>query len=309
MVTYNQERWVPDAIESVRSQDLEDWEIVVGDDGSTDGTLEIVRAIAAEEDRIRILDTPEKLGPRANYIRTLNACRGEYVNQLDGDDVFLSASKLSHQVALVASDSSLIGAFCPAAKIDESGVEFDEPRRPHRPAERFGLVDFAEVCLADSSTVLFRRQPDRVFPDWFNTIPMGDWPLHMLNLRQGDYAYTDEVLAGYRIHGGGVWSKLTEEKQRWRILECQRVFLEELAPERAKEMAPGMVKRAYSIARNLAREGNTPQARRVLKWVAEHAPGAVPANRALETKAVVYWRSVGELFGKRSPVLEESEVR
>lgn len=304
MVTYNQEGWVGAALESALSQDLEDLEVVVGDDASTDATLDVVEAFAARDPRVRILDTPEKLGPRANYMRTLLACRGEFVSQLDGDDLFTDPCKLRLQVEALRADPTLAGVFCTATRIDDEGAEIDGPRAPRGRLERYGLAQFAYECGADSCTVLFRRPPDRVFPDWYRTIPVGDWPLHMLNMLGGDYAYMNRTMSAYRVHAGGVWNRLDADKRIWRTLECQRHLLEGLPAAVRPTIAPPIASRALSIARRFARAGRVGEARKALQWIDEHAPGAAPLGNALKTRLLIGWKSV---FGGPGP--DESDAK
>lgn len=292
MVTYNQERWVGDAIEGALAQDIEDLEVVIGDDASTDRTVEIIRGFAERDPRVRVLDTPEKLGPRQNHMRTQLACRGEFVSQLDGDDLFTDPSKLRLQVEALRADPTLAGVFCTATRIDDDGVEIGGPRAPRGRRERYGLAEFAYECGADSCTVLFRRPPDRVFPDWYHTIPVGDWPLHMLNMLGGDYAFMDRTMSAYRVHAGGVWNQLDEDKRVWRTLECQRYLLEGMPPEVQPIIAPPIASRALSIARRFARARRIAEARRAMAWIDEHAPGAAPLGNRLKTRALIALKSM-----------------
>jgi len=61
---YNVEAYVAEALASIQSQTFTDIEMVVVDDGSTDGTLRIVKQIASTDSRIRIVRTPRNLGPQ-----------------------------------------------------------------------------------------------------------------------------------------------------------------------------------------------------------------------------------------------------
>lgn len=130
MVTFNHELWIEEAISSVLEQDLEQVEVGIGDDCSTDSTMPRVEALSAADSRVRILPTPEKLGPRSNYMRTLLACREEYIHQLDWDDRFCDPAKLSLQARQLDEDPTLSGVFCTATRIDEHGVFQGGARNP-----------------------------------------------------------------------------------------------------------------------------------------------------------------------------------
>lgn len=271
MVTFNHELWIEGAITSVLEQDLEHVEVVIGDDCSTDSTMRRVEALAATDRRIRILPTPEKLGPRANYMRTLLACRGDYIHQLDGDDRFCDPAKLSLQARQLDEDPTLSGVFCTATRIDEHGATQGGARKPSGERSRYTLSDFARTCQADSCTVMFRRRNLPGFPEWYTSAPVGDWPLHMLNLLQGDYGWTDRVMAQYRVHSGGVWSGLDPSVQLQRTLGCHAIFLEHFPGDRRAELVGPIARRGLSIARKLARQGRREGARDALRWVRENA--------------------------------------
>ena len=88
MTAYNHAPYIGRAIEGVLSQRTTfAVELVLSDDCSTDGTGAICRDYAARyPDRIRLLTGDVNVGMRANYRRTIEACRGRYVAMCDGDD-------------------------------------------------------------------------------------------------------------------------------------------------------------------------------------------------------------------------------
>ncbi|MBT8400666.1 MAG: glycosyltransferase, partial [Rhodothermia bacterium] len=104
--TYNQVDFVSDAIESVLNQTTSfGFELVVGDDGSSDGTLDrIARYRRQYPAIIRLLPSETRLGGRRNLVRSIAACRGDYIAMLDGDDFWTSDQKLQLQ-------SDLLDAF------------------------------------------------------------------------------------------------------------------------------------------------------------------------------------------------------
>ncbi len=85
---YNAARWLPETVAAVRAQTLTDWEQILVDDGSTDGSLAAVEALAAEDPRFRSLHTPDRLGPSAARNLALDAARGRFIAFLDADDLW-----------------------------------------------------------------------------------------------------------------------------------------------------------------------------------------------------------------------------
>ena len=82
----DEEQHLPATLASLRRQTLEDWELVVVDDGSTDHTPQLLRAAAAGDARIRVLSRPAE-GLVSALNAGLEACRAPLVARMDGDDV------------------------------------------------------------------------------------------------------------------------------------------------------------------------------------------------------------------------------
>lgn len=100
MTTYNHEKYIAQAIESALMQDTNfDYEIVIGEDCSTDRTREIVTGLQKKyPSKFRLLLHEKNLGMIPNFVQTLNACSGEYIAILEGDDYWTDPLKLQRQV-------------------------------------------------------------------------------------------------------------------------------------------------------------------------------------------------------------------
>jgi glycosyltransferase involved in cell wall biosynthesis len=105
MVTYNQASYVAQAIESVlRQRTGFPFELVIGEDCSTDGTRQIVDRFAREfPGVIRVVTSDRNVGIARNYYRTEKACRGKYVAYCEGDDCWQHPGKIEKQVSLLES--------------------------------------------------------------------------------------------------------------------------------------------------------------------------------------------------------------
>ncbi len=86
MPVYNGELFVREALECLTGQSFGDFELIVSDDCSTDGTLAIVEAFAAQDPRIRVIRQARNLGGAANYRVVLDAATAEYFMWFDQDD-------------------------------------------------------------------------------------------------------------------------------------------------------------------------------------------------------------------------------
>lgn len=111
MPARNAEQYVAEAVESILTQDWQDFEFLVFDDGSTDSTLPILRSYARRDPRVRVTS-----GPHRGYVSWLNTgvrmARGELIARMDADDVSLP-QRFSHQVEFLTAhrDCVAVGSF------------------------------------------------------------------------------------------------------------------------------------------------------------------------------------------------------
>lgn len=151
IIVYNGETYLAEAIDSVLSQTWTDLELLVVDDGSRDGTRELVQTyVAANPDRVRLLRHPGGVNRGMSATRNLGLAhaRGEMVAFLDADDVWASG-KLAEQVAILdgAPDAGMVygraliwHSWRPDA--DEKDFVYDlgvEPDQLYRPPHLFHL--------------------------------------------------------------------------------------------------------------------------------------------------------------------------
>jgi glycosyltransferase involved in cell wall biosynthesis len=284
MLAYNHEEWIGQAIESVLAQDFEDFEIVIGDDASTDRTLAIVEEYAAQDVRVRPLPSHTNLGGRPNFKRTHGACRGEFINVLDGDDYFIDNRKLGLQVRMLESDPSLAGCFTGSQEVDVDGAPLGDSKAPRHIKERYTLQDFARYCMSDCAAMMFRRGLFGELPELFFSCPQGDWPLHMLNALHGDFGYIDRVTSAYRIHSGGVWNKKSSKAKILANLECQRQFLIHLPPPRVDEIRPVIARNASGKLKHLMAMGEWGSVEMLLDWLKTNCEGHVPLRKTLKAR-------------------------
>ena len=209
--TFNHAEYIAEALDSVLMQRADfPFEVLVGDDGSTDGTREIIAGYARRHpDRVFPLFPDEPMGHEGGQIfkALLERARGEYIALLDGDDHWLADDKLSLQVAVLDERDC---AFC----FHETIVFFEDGTRD---AQLFNAGQAPTTRLEDllgawntvaTSSVLYRNRGAGELPEWLFEVTAVDWALNILNARHGDIAFIDRPMSVYRIHSGGVWSRL-----------------------------------------------------------------------------------------------------
>ena len=232
--TYNHERFIEHAIESVIEQDTPfPVEVIVSDDCSSDGTRALVSDYArAHPELINPLFPDQHLGMNPLFRRALDTARGDYLALLDGDDFWTSNDKLRKQVALLESEPELTGCFHDAL------VVFENDRRPARryvsaPEKkgRFELEDLLRLCYPPTLSVLFRREVLAQVPDWVFDFAWADWLIWIFATCQGAFAYIDELMGVYRVHEAGYFSSRDRSTQLEEDLRLYRRLLDEFPGE------------------------------------------------------------------------------
>lgn len=101
---YNKAPWIEQCISSALSQSIAGSEVLVVDDASTDGSVEIIKRLEAEnEGRLRAVFHRGNKGISVTWREAVDAARGSYIARLDGDDWWISDDKLEKQIALLES--------------------------------------------------------------------------------------------------------------------------------------------------------------------------------------------------------------
>ncbi len=109
LITYNNEQYIEDTLQSILKQIVDfDYEIVVGDDCSTDRTLEIINTYATKHPNLfKIKKNETQLGILKNFKTTLDRCKGTYVFDIAGDDKLKTNDALQKMVNVLSKNSSL----------------------------------------------------------------------------------------------------------------------------------------------------------------------------------------------------------
>ena len=120
IASYNGERYVAQSVRSVLDQTWRDLELVVVDDGSTDGTRAILREIAARDARMRLIEKDNE-GLIATLNRAVAETRGRYIARLDHDDV-CRPTRIERQAEFLDAHPDYVGVGCLLQNMDADGT-------------------------------------------------------------------------------------------------------------------------------------------------------------------------------------------
>jgi glycosyltransferase involved in cell wall biosynthesis len=259
MVTYNQVRFIGQAVRSVLAQRTPfPVELVIGDDGSTDGTTDLLRTLAAEHPgTIRLLTRDRNLGFARNSLDVIAHCHGEYLACLDGDDYWTTTDGLARQVAYLETHPDCVLCFGRADYlIDATGEILPGAVGPTQHQPSYDLDDLlAQGNFVTTNSVLLRRpQLDQeALARHSLALLCVDFVKHLLLAQRGRLGYLDEVFYVYRGHPGGVFNGQPKVKQARAALA---VYVEMGAALQVKERASfrlGLSRRYLDLFRALGR--------------------------------------------------------
>jgi glycosyltransferase involved in cell wall biosynthesis len=203
--TYNSAAYLVEAVRSVLAQTWQDFEILVVDDGSTDGTAD---ALGAFRERVRYL-RQDRAGPAVARNRAILSARGKYVAFLDADDVWLPP-KVARQVALMNARPELVLSYTDFSRGPE-GVAAGESQLKHYAHKATGDVFYPlfRTNFIHTSTVLVRREA-LAGSGLFDPGLRGseDIELWLRLARRGEFGCVEEVLTAVRRHAGNTTKTL-----------------------------------------------------------------------------------------------------
>jgi glycosyltransferase involved in cell wall biosynthesis len=231
VVTYNQEKYIRQCLQSVVDQETNfDFEVIVGEDCSTDGTRVIVQEFAEKYPSVmKPIFHEVNVGGMQNYYDVHKAARGEYIAHIDGDDYALPG-KLQVQADTLDKNQHLSIIWHRMELINEKGI-----RKPH-PCASAPFINknisredlFLYGPFGPHSSTMYRRD-NLVVQE--NDADIIDWQLSIEIIGNGSGIMLQEVLGGYRVHARGVSTGATANvNTRTLLCDCQ-IHLMERFPE------------------------------------------------------------------------------
>lgn len=212
VITYNQHLYIRDCLESIVRQVTNfEFEVIVGDDGSTDETAQIIQEFV---DRYPSLVThvrhQPKVGGSQNFVDCHNRARGDYVAHMDGDDLMLPG-KLQAQFNALESNKFLTAVWHRMNFFDDSG-RFCSGREADLSPFVNGVVTFDKAIsvgfVSMHSSMMYRRNMRSTAPQGMEILDLYQvWDV----LSLGDGQLLDQVLGQYRVNARG---SLTEESKK-----------------------------------------------------------------------------------------------
>ena len=281
ILSYNYRGYVVEALRSALAQSVQDFEIIVVDDCSTDDSAEVVGSFT--DRRIQLLQNEQNMGGAFSYNRAVSAARGEFLVNLDADD-WIDPLKCEKQLDAFRKDPKLdiLGTYIQA--IDRNSLPHPQAAQLeghcNRPLDLNAVHSWViQNPLCRSSTMIRRSSHMRIGLDDRTMTYACDFELWTRALREGcRFAVLPEKLCHYRWHGGNI----TDKDPHSQYLETMYIL--------ARNLMPMIEIRAlYTIMR------------RIVSWCADHEQFAKLPPRAR-------YRAIASLFGQ-APVTDFAGYR
>ena len=285
MPTYNHVDYIDDAIRSVVEQDYPNLEVVVGDDGSTDGTREKVQAWAKRLPGRVVAVEGDHVGPVRNHNRVIAACRGgKYVAMTSGDDLFLPG-KISRQVAWMEEDEERVMCGHHIEAFDSlSGKTIYTTRDTMKLGAGRGASRYISRMQLFPGIATFLRTtaiPAGGYDESVGIVADFKFMCDVL-AGGGKYGYVEGILARYRVHAASLSQRSLREEEVARqyfdgFLTAFRL-IESEHPELADACREGRSRVLFGEGRRLQRRGDRQGARSLFLQALRGAAMAVGAR-------------------------------
>ena len=240
MAAHNALQYLPEAVESILKQTVEDFEFIIVDDGSSDGTGEWILRKAQTDSRIRVLRQANAGLARA-LNKGLSVAKGKYIARMDADDVSLP-ERLSAQLEAMESDPSLVIVGAAVEMMTADGWAYHTNTQPEAHDEiRAALLRGNGQALIHP-VVMIRKDAMLAiggYDDRFSSGAGEDLDLFLRLTEHGRAANLRSILLRYRQHSksnNARYNHLWRETTRMAVLSAlervgPRVFVDEMFPK------------------------------------------------------------------------------
>ncbi len=214
LVTYNHEKYIAQCLESILMQRTHfPFEVIVGEDCSTDRTREIVLAYAERHpDKMRVLPAEANLGAMPNSYRVQQACRGKYHAMIEGDDYWIDPRKLQKQVDLMEANPDMTLCFHNVFVVNGD----NSSARLYYTDAMPDTLTFAETSRISTPVVSHLARSDVLasLPEWRLKIWCGDVLFRLWCAHHGKVGYLNDVMAVYRRHSNGLTARVIAQPKK-----------------------------------------------------------------------------------------------
>ena len=222
MGNYNKAGFVENALESVLKQSFQPVEIVIVDDGSTDGSLETLEKFADRFPRVRLLRNERNMGAMFSYNRAVEACSGEYLYMMGCDDNIIPGFFEKSVKMLERYPDAGLCTSDPSQFFEDNGVILENRLGWSDAPAYFSPQDFAEILrgwyIPTHSTIARRQAYIETGMHLAELKWHSDWFFWLALAFRHGVCYIPEPLAVIRVSGGSYSGGRSDWSQQREVL-------------------------------------------------------------------------------------------
>lgn len=305
---YNAERYLRTAVGSILTQSERDFELVIINDGSSDGSGDLLEALATTDDRIRVVHVSN-----GGVVKALNLglglCRGEFIARMDADDIS-TTSRFDTQRAYLQAHPKCVALGSAVTIISQDGVPVRVASYPTGPSNV--ARSMLSGCAMAHPTVMMRRQAIEAVGGYRGALAHAeDYDLWLRMMQYGELDNIPLPLLQYRQHSGQVSTRFSIEQAISTALALELFRLRDsgLAEPDLTSVRPLSLKEIRALPLTAAARAriclsglspsSTQSSRELLqdtlKWVGQNAPEAFGEARSAKS----LWHLAWALLRKR----------
>jgi hypothetical protein len=203
MSVYNGIPYLQEAVESILNQTFCDFEFIIIDDGSVDGTTDLLRKYAESDSRIRLV-IQENIGFTKSLNRGLSMSSGEFIARMDPDDIALP-DRFEKQMAMFQNDPSLVLLGCEVGLIDDAGRLYGKRGHAQCHTEIRRRLLAGDGGALTHPAIMFRTGAAQAIGGYDEKMPTAqDLDFYLKLSEVGVVANLKETLLLWRQHAGSV---------------------------------------------------------------------------------------------------------
>lgn len=258
LLTYNQEKYIAQALESILTQKTNfDFVVRVFDDCSKDNTAAIAKKYAEKNSKVEVYVNKKNLGAKGNILKAFRLIDTKYFAILEGDDYWSDDNKIQMQINLLESNPNAIicghnTSLMKAEKIEGSIL-------PQNFAEGKNIFDVLDVIegrfYSHPSAIVYRTLSSELMNFLIKSKDiyprLGDFFNLMFFAQNGDLLYIDKIMSVYRTDSGGIWSSVGEIKKQEDNIFMTTVYQKLLDQKYFDNFCNGALHTVKSFAKDL----------------------------------------------------------
>ena len=212
-VTYNHDKFIAKALDGFIMQKTNfKYELLIHDDASTDNTQQIIKEYEAKYPEIikpiyQVENQKSIMKRGVNIKFNYSRAKGKYIALCEGDDYWTDPYKLQTQVDFLEANEEYTISFHNTQILKNNSELTNVKMLVSMP---ISMSDLLDRNFIHTSSVVFKHNIIDFNDEIFKQSPFGDYPLFIMLLKKGKIHFINEYMSVYRLHEGGVWTKLSK---------------------------------------------------------------------------------------------------